>query len=125
MSDKRVILLVDDEATTLGEVRTRLEMNFDLLLASDGVVAAYLFERSSYQIGAIVTNFFIPRLDGQALAEWVHHIRPRLPVVIIENGEVGELACDAAVRILSNPFEISQLEYELNDAFAEAQMDFQ
>ena len=62
----------------------------------------------------------MPRLDGAALAEWVHHINPQLPIIIIsgsvQDGALQEPSQLAAISFLGKPFEPYQLEKMLLDA---------
>ena len=47
-----------------------------MLIAADGVAAAYLYERNVEKVEAVVTDLEMPRLNGQSPAEWVHYIKP-------------------------------------------------
>jgi len=55
----------------------------------------------------------MPRLNGQSLAAWVHHIRPRLPIIIMSGSfeKLGmmNLPRQPVTSFLGKPFEVSQL----------------
>ena len=54
MSDKKTILVVDDNEVILSMLAARLEGRFNVLLAQDGVDEAYVYERNIDRIEAIV-----------------------------------------------------------------------
>jgi two-component system cell cycle sensor histidine kinase/response regulator CckA len=91
-----------------------LELDYDVLLAGDGIDAAYLYERNIEQVAAIVTDLEMPRLNGQTLAEWVHHIRPQLPVIIMSGNfrkvALSDLQRRPITSFLGKPFDPSELE---------------
>src|ERR1700737_3292569 len=113
MLDKKTILVVDDDPTILNMLAMSLEYSYEVLRAEDGVAAAYIYERNIDTVAAIVTDLDMPRLNGQSLAEWVHHLRPSLPVIII-SGTIRKRRRDVfpqppVTRFLGKPFEPSRL----------------
>ena len=120
MPRKKTILLVDDDPTILDIVALTLQSNYDVLTAEDGVDAAHIYERNVDSIEALVTDLEMPRLSGGSLAEWVHHIRPCLPVIIISGSlnkaVAASLPQGPMIRFLGKPFEPNQLEILLQGA---------
>jgi DNA-binding NtrC family response regulator len=116
-SGRKTILLVDDDPNVRRMLALRLDQTYDVLAAADGVEAAHVFERHFERIAAIVTDLEMPRLDGQTLAAWVHHINPRLPIIImsggLSNGDSEEFK--RPIIFLGKPFEPSRLEALLNE----------
>lgn len=116
---KKTILVVDDDATALRILAETLQENYEVLIASDGVNAAYVYERNIDSIAALVTDLNMPRLDGSALSEWVHHIRPELPVIIMSGSlrkQVSErLKRESTTCFVRKPFEPVRLEAVLRD----------
>ena len=116
---KKTILVVDNDATALRILAETLQENYEVLIASDGVNAAYVYERNVDRIAALVTDLNMPRLDGGALSEWVHHIRPGLPIIIMSGNlrkHVSEkLKGMSATRFVGKPFEPVRLEAVLRD----------
>ncbi len=120
MPRKKTILVVDDDPTVLNMLASVLEDSYRVLIAADGVAAAYLYERNVEQVAALVTDLEMPRLNGQSLAEWVHHIRPKLPVIIMGGTlwtrTLQDLLQRPMISFLGKPFEPAQLEALLQNA---------
>lgn len=119
MSSKKTILVVEDDAIILDMLAMQLEGNYDVLVARDGLDAASVYESNVERVVAIVTDWDMPRLDGGSLAEWVHHISPRLPIIImsgnIRSEEDQDFTSSPMTNFLVKPFEPSQLEALLNE----------
>ena len=124
MLARKSILIVDDDPTILNMLATALEGRYDVLRAVDGVAAAQLYERNIETVAAIVTDLDMPRLNGLSLAEWVHHLRPYLPVIIISGrirtGPGKKFSQVSSTRFLGKPFEPARLEALLDDVLAAA-----
>lgn len=119
MPYKQTILVVDDDPVILEMLTQVLEDTYEVLVAPDGVIAAYLYERNVKEVAALVTDLEMPRLNGQSLTEWVHHIRPQLPIIIMSGGLRNMPAPDFIQRpmisFLGKPFEPAQLEAVLHN----------
>ena len=120
MLQKKTILVVDDDPTVLNMLASVLEASYRVLIAADGVAAAYLYERNVEKVAAVVTDLEMPRLSGQSLAEWVHHIRPKLPVIIMSGAlwtrTLPDFLQRPMISFLGKPFEPAQLEAILHKA---------
>ena len=114
MPEKPTILLVDDDPIIRSTLAEYLELHYQVLRASDGIDAVYVYERNAERVAAIVTDLEMPRLNGQSLEEWVHHIRPDVPVIIMsgtfEKYAIKKLSLRPMTSFLGKPFEVSQLE---------------
>ena len=114
MSSKQTILVVDDDAPMREMLTEQLETNYDVLVAKDGLDAVCIYERNAERVRAIVTDFDMPHLNGRLVAEWVHHIRPQLPVIIMSGGvrntDLADLLHNSLVTFLAKPFDLTQLE---------------
>jgi DNA-binding NtrC family response regulator len=119
MSSKKTILVVEDDAIFLDMLAMQLKVNYDVLVARDGVDAASVYERNIERVAAIVTDRDMPRLDGGSLTEWVHHISPRLPIIVmsgnIRGGEAENFTPGPMTSFLVKPFEPYQLEALLSE----------
>ena len=119
VSRKKTILVVEDDRIVLDMLALQLKVNYDVLLARDGLDAAFTYESNVERVVAIVTDWDMPRLNGGSLAEWVHHISPRLPIIIMSgnnrSGEDQDFTPGAMTNFLVKPFEPSQLEELLNE----------
>jgi two-component system cell cycle sensor histidine kinase/response regulator CckA len=120
MSIKQTILIVDDDEVIRDVLTMALEESYDVLKARDGLDAVYVYAEHFESVVAIITDVEMPRLNGLLLTEWVHHINPQLPVIIITGGlrtlELNELLKNPTVSFLGKPFEPPQLETLLNHA---------
>jgi len=120
MSIKQTILIVDDDEVVRDVLTMALEESYDVLKARDGLDAVYVYAEHFERVVAIITDVEMPRLNGLLLTEWVHHINPQLPVIIMTGGlrtiELNELLKNPTVSFLGKPFEPSQLETLLNHA---------
>ena len=120
MSDKQTILVVDDDAPMREMLTEQLEASYDVLVARDGLDAICIYERNAERVAAIVTDLHMPRLNGHLVTEWVHHIRPQLPVIIMSGGvrntALEDLGHNSFVTFLAKPFDLTQLEALLDSA---------
>jgi DNA-binding NtrC family response regulator len=116
MPGKQTILLVDDEVGEREMLSKALGKSYSVLVAKDGIEAVCLYERNVERVAAVITDLDMPRLNGLAVAEWLHHIRPKLPVIIMSEDPDqmdGEPPMDE-VYSLYKPFEVRQVEVLLS-----------
>ena len=115
------ILLVDDDASTRKVARANLSLEgFDVAVASCAAEAlARLAEGDPL---AMVSDLKMPDLDGIALMERVHAIRPSLPVVLVTAHATVETAVQAmrrgALHYLTKPIRFDELALVLRHAVA-------
>ena len=118
MSEKQTILLVDHQRTIRNILTRELQPSYDVLFAEDGVQAIRIYERHAHEIASLVIDVRLPRLNGRAVTEWVHHIFPNLPVIIMSralDAEVQEMLASPAVTFLRKPFRLSELKKVLRE----------
>lgn len=122
MNNKQTILLADDDASVRGMLASELQTNYEVLVAKDGIDAICLYEQHAARVRALVTDLQMPRLNGQLVTEWVHHLNPRLPVIVmsgrLRDTELAELLQNPTVTFLPKPFNPQQLEALLDVALA-------
>ena len=119
MSDRKTILLVDQERDVRNRLGRQLKQNYEVLFAKDGVQAVRVYESYAERIATIVIELRLPKLSGRAVTQWVHHILPDLPVIIAGNvidPDVKELLTDPAVRFIRKPLRLSELTKLLHEA---------
>jgi CheY-like chemotaxis protein len=120
MSLKKTILVADDEAAIREVLAIELEASYDVLVARDGLDAICLYERNVERVAAIVTDLDMPRLNGGLVTEWIHHISPQLPIIVISgqirNVDLEDILQNPFVCFLAKPFEPSELEALLDRA---------
>ncbi len=77
------MLIVDDDAVIRQVLRRTLEKaEYDVVEAVDGVEAIAILTTSAHRVSAVLSDITMPRLDGLALVEFVHHAHPTVPVVL-------------------------------------------
>jgi len=78
------ILLADDDAHVRETTAEVLEtMNYTVLQAVDGLEALDMFKAHQAQIGLVILDMIMPRMDGMKLAERIRETSPDLPVIFI------------------------------------------
>jgi len=126
MSNKQTILVADDDAPMREMLAEQLETGYDVLVASDGLDAICIYERNAERVAAIVTDLNMPRLNGHLVAEWVHHISPQLPIILMSGGvrntDRADLLHNSFVTFLAKPFDLTQLE-ALLDSVLESRLN--
>ncbi len=79
-----------------------------MLVASNGTAAVKVYEQHRQAIVALVTDVKLPRLDGTALAEWVRHINPTLPIILMSGSvsaeRISQLLQRPGIAFLEKPF---------------------
>ncbi len=111
----KTILLVEDEAPVRHLLRDSLACKYEVLESCDGVEAVTVFEKNLSRIFVVITDLEMPRLNGDVLTEWIHGIRPELPVILIsarkrDDDLISALLASKRVEFLGKPFDLWQLE---------------
>ncbi len=98
------VLLVDDDPLVLASASAMLEdLGHRVLQAASGEAAMELLHRGA-AVDMMITDYGMPGMNGQQLAERVRRLHPALPVVIATGyGELPGLAA-AGLGRLSKPF---------------------
>ncbi|MDR4470615.1 MAG: response regulator [Nitrospira sp.] len=79
------ILLVDDQDDLRGVIRVRLEVdNHRVVEAADGAEAIRLW--GEHHPDLIITDFSMPRMNGQELIQIVAAHQPTLPIILVSGG---------------------------------------
>jgi CheY-like chemotaxis protein len=120
---KSIIVVDDDPAVRRVAARILAEEGFRVLEASDGDEAIRLAERHGPDIGLVVTDIVMPRLNGIELLERLSRIQPALPVVLMSGYTSTELMGRALVvpcGVLRKPFAPEALIDEVRRCLATA-----
>src|SRR3954452_18886964 len=80
LSDKPMLLIVDDEKPTREGLRAALEDRYDVYIAEDAASAMALLEQENFQV--LLTDFRLPNEDGMKLIARAKSL-PRPPVCIL------------------------------------------
>ena len=90
-----MILVVDDEAAyreVLAKILTKV--GYRVITAADGNEALTLWEHSQFNL--IISDVFMPNLNGYALAARIRAKDPNVPIILIS----GYLSQDTAKNLL-------------------------
>jgi two-component system, cell cycle sensor histidine kinase and response regulator CckA len=106
-SHKPTILLATGEPLTRDHAAQALGSGYHVLLAPDGIDAIRQYEKHGSRITAVIADSLLPRLSGDILAEWLHHIDPQLPIILLTGARREEASgspCeDPYVRFVAKP----------------------
>jgi DNA-binding NtrC family response regulator len=119
----KTILLVEDDAPLRKALLKALKGKYHVLPSKDGVEAVMVFEKNLCSILAVVTDLEMPRLSGDILTEWIHSIRPDLPVILTSatdriDESLSTILKSHRVRFLAKPFDLEQLEQLIEDTLS-------
>lgn len=113
MGRKKTILLVEGDESIRRQLHSLLSENFEMLLASDGVEAMACYELDAERIAAVITECYLPRLDGVDLTVWLRQRDPELPVIMttgsLKGKNFGPLLNFRNFILLWKPFDVAQL----------------
>jgi two-component system cell cycle sensor histidine kinase/response regulator CckA len=117
------ILLVEYDMAIRTSLSVALSEKYTVLQSRDGVEAVRLFEKNAGNIFAVLTDLELPRLGGDILAEWIHSVRPDMPIIFIAGTESGansfeELPENNWTWFLAKPFDLTDLETLIENAVA-------
>jgi CheY-like chemotaxis protein len=88
-----IILSVDDEPGILALRRRILELSgYEVLNARDGLEALRIFD--SHSVDLVLLDYFMPEMDGGAVASEMKRRQPDVPVIIVS----ASLDCVDLVR---------------------------
>src|SRR3954470_13171303 len=96
LSDKPMLLIVDDEKPTREGLRAALEDRYDVYIAEDAASAMGLLEQDNFQV--LLTDFRLPNEDGMKLISRAKSL-PKPPVCILMTAYGSE---ELAVEAMKN-----------------------
>lgn len=107
----KILIVEDDEFTSEGLKSVLEDSNYDVDLASNGLIAVDKIKSSEYHL--IITDLMMPVMDGIQLLNRLKDICNSIPVIIITAYDNIENMLTAyqfgVVEILDKPFDISEL----------------
>ncbi|HOJ15135.1 MAG TPA: response regulator, partial [Deltaproteobacteria bacterium] len=118
MSERKRVLLVDDEEVFLEQLKEALEnsrLDLEIETASDGLEALQKIEARRHDI--VITDLKMPRMDGHALLREIHSRFPTTYVVVVTAFGSVSAAVEAmkygAYDFLEKPFNMETLEISI------------
>jgi len=119
MDQSLKILIIDDDEHILANLCHFLNSkNYHVTSASDGFEGLKLFENHPRRFDLIITDIVMPQISGTGLISIIKKRFPDTPVIAISGwGEFpGEFALESqADKVLSKPFELSELDKTINE----------
>lgn len=86
------VLVVDDEVEVQLVAKRMLEKaGYDVLSAFDGKQAVELIEKHSADIGCVLMDLMMPKMDGIEAFTEIHGISPTIPIVLTSGFDEGNL----------------------------------
>ena len=113
------LLIIDDDEHILENLCYFLnDKKYDVTSASDGLEGLKLFENDQQGFDLVVTDIVMPQISGMGLISLIKKKSPDTPVIAITGwGEYPEAfaAESQADKVLSKPFELSELDNAINE----------
>jgi two-component system, cell cycle sensor histidine kinase and response regulator CckA len=118
-----MVLIIDDEPSTLQIVRLFLEeIGFTVLVAEDGRRGLEAFKAHADEIAAVVLDLSMPVMDGVATFKALLEIRRDVPVILVsgyaEPDVAQRFAGQPCAGFLQKPYRIGSLVAKLRDLLA-------
>lgn len=113
MSDitQKVLIVDDDDAIRAMVERVLRREKFQVESARDGFEA--IEKLSSNDYATVLLDLMMPRIDGHGVLQYLETERTNPPKVIVMSAHLADAkptaAAKAVFRVLSKPFDISQL----------------
>ncbi len=108
VEDREDVLVVDDEpAVRRFAARVLREEGYAVREARDGAEALELIRVGADQLGLVLSDIVMPRLNGVQLLESISALRPGLPVILMSgygSEQLAERGIASPCGVLSKPF---------------------
>jgi DNA-binding response OmpR family regulator len=108
-----VILVVDDSTVIrMAVTKTLTEKGYEILQADDGMNGLAAWEKDKDRIALVLSDVFMPRLDGLSMAKELRKRSRSLPIILMSS-KLDEdsrwVAEEAGFRLVPKPFKDSYL----------------
>ena len=109
------ILLVDDDAEVRDTIKLVLKMErHEVVEASDGRQALDCLKQNHFDL--VITDYVMPEMSGDVVATEVKRSNPSTPLIMITaNADLLPDRLQGVDRVLSKPFEVSELVQAIRD----------
>lgn len=126
MSEKKHVLLVDDEEEITALLQRRLQRRgFDCMFAGSGEAALELVCQHSFDV--IILDVKMPGMGGMATLGRVHQEFPHLPVILLSGHADMQAAVEAmqagAFGYLMKPVDFDDLLFKIEDAATQTRLE--
>ena len=110
-TNKKTVLVVDDEGVIREFLYEVLEEDYSVSLASDGDEAIEQIQNQHFDL--IITDLKMPRVSGEEVVKFTHNHDSTTKIIVISGYSslytVSQTVHNGACAFLSKPFSISQL----------------
>lgn len=117
ISEKKTVLVVDDEEVIREFLTEVLEEDFTVKQACDGDEAIELLKESHFDL--IITDLKMPRVPGEEVVKFACENDPSAKVVVISGysslSTVSKSVQNGASAFISKPFTIAQLKQAISE----------
>ena len=102
----KTILVVDDDLSVLGVIRTMLELGgYNVLMAHSAEIALRMAERKDLTIDLMLLDETLPDISGPDLAESILATRANIKVIFMSDGTNSEVVhTERTIVLLPKPF---------------------
>ena len=124
----RLLVIDDDEHVLVNLCHFLTDKKYDVTSASDGLEGLRLFENDQQGFDLIITDIVMPQISGMGLISMIKKKSPDTPVIAITGwGEYPEAfaAESQADKVLSKPFELSELDKAINELISSKKQNVQ
>lgn len=108
-----LILVIDDSTMVLGMVgRTLRAQGYTTLIAESGVQGILKWEKHKASVGLILSDVFMPGIDGLTLARELRTRKCTRPIILMSSkldDNSRWIAEEAGFRLLQKPFKDAEL----------------
>src|SRR3954464_6472849 len=125
MSEKRTILVVDDEPEIRKLVGAMVSQSgYTILTADSGEHALTLYKNNKGPIDLLITDVVAPGMSGPMLADKLTEIQPDLRVLYISGYDnthvVQKYVVEKGHALLSKPFTVEEMKSKVREMLAPA-----
>ncbi len=118
-----IVLVVDDEQAIQLVARQMLErVGYEVLSAFDGQQALDLFHDHQEDIGCVLMDLMMPKMDGIEAFAAIHKIAPELPIILTsgydEKNFLERLPSQHLAGFIQKPFKMRELINAIERAFS-------
>ena len=109
MTEKRTILVVEDESMLLGLLKAILEdEGYRVETAEDGAEAVEVFRRCQKEIGVVLSDMGLPKLGGWEVFQKLKEIRPDVKVILasgfVDDSVRNDMIKQGASDVIQKPY---------------------
>ena len=114
-----LVLLVDDEEMVLAVCREMLKsLGLTAITARDGIEALAAFRARQEEIGLVILDLAMPRMDGWTTLDQIRKLNPETQVVIATGYDESDLpGREGVAGVIAKPYSLSSLRALLDKFF--------